>query len=377
MSFKERILKRAISHLGGLRLKAVLDLLAEELERKEPLFYSAHFRPERAAQIGTQSDLLQQEPGFAIVMQGPLHKERDFTLETIRIYKKNFAGSTIILSTWEDEDAAVLRAAEEEGAALLLNAMPHFRGYHNINCQILSAYAGIQKAKKLGAVYVLKTRTDQRIYAPNCKEFLINMLHAFPVAQGFRQKKRLISTSFNTAKYRPYSLSDMLLCGDVDDMLLFWGCAHDSRELPGILSARTIREWLTYRVCEVYLVTEFLNAIGREPRWTLEDGWKVYADHFCIVDQESLDLYWPKYGRHLAQRALSYDRIRNNQELTFKEWFNLYSGLQNKAIPEEVLDQEIEWLECSWHLFAGGTKSAGWLTQARTKACEPNNRRDP
>lgn len=353
-SFKKRLVRAVISSLSGPRLKAAIDLLAEELEQKEPVFYSAHLRPGAASRVGTCSDRLCREHKFALVLQGPLLNEDDFTLETIRIYKKHFAETAIILSTWEDEDSGALAAIEREGATVLLNRMPQFRGYHNINCQILSACAGVEKAKEFGAAYVLKTRTDQRIYAPNCKEFLINLLHAFPVAPGFRQKQRLISVSFNTAKYRPYSLSDMILCGEVDDMLLFWGCAHDRRDFPDILPARTIREWLAYRVCEVYLVTEFLNRIGREVKWTLEDGWRVYADHFCIVDQESLDLYWPKYGRHLAQRALSYDRIRNNQELTFREWFNLYSGLQNKIVSEEILDQEIEWLECSWHLFAGG-----------------------
>lgn len=355
-SFKKRVLRRVLSRFTGPRLKALLDLTAEELERKEPLFYSAHLRPAAAAPVGTRSDGLHREEKFALVLQGPLHRERNFTLETIRIYRKHFSGTELILSTWEGEDADTLAAAEREGAVVLLNRLPQFRGYHNINCQILSAFSGIEKAKELGAAYVLKTRTDQRIYAPNCKEFLINLLRAFPAAPGFRQKQRLISVSFNTAKYRPYSLSDMFLCGGVDDMMLFWGCAHDSREFPAILPARTIRDWLAYRVCEVYLVTEFLKAIGREPEWTLEDGWQVYADHFCIVDQESLDLYWPKYGRHLAQRALSYDRVRNNEELTFREWFNLYSGLQNKVVPEEILDEEIAWLECGWHLFAGGSE---------------------
>lgn len=351
---KKRFLEKALARLSGPRLKAVLDLVAGELEQKEPLFYSAHLRPAAASLVGTRPDGLHREEKFALVLQGPLHREGDFTLETIRIYRKHFSNTVIILSTWEGEDAATLEAARQEGAVVLLNRLPQFKGFHNINFQILSAFRGIEKAKELGAAHVLKTRTDQRIYAPNCKEFLLNVLQAFPAAPGYRQKKRLISVSLNTAKYRPYSLSDMLLCGDVDDMLLFWGCAHDSRELPDILPMRTIRDWLAYRVCEVYLVTEFLKAAGREPKWTLEDGWRVYADHFCIVDQETLDLYWPKYGRHLVQRALSYDRIRNNEELTFREWFNLYSGLQNKAVPEEMLDEEIEWLECSWHLFAGG-----------------------
>ena len=356
-SLQKRALGRVLARLPGPRLKAILDLLAGELELKEPLFYSAHLRPAAASAVGTRSDGLHREERFAIVLQGPLHRERDFTLETIRMYRKHFSNTEIILSTWEGEDAATLEAAGREGAVVLLNRLPQFRGYHNINCQILSAFSGIEKAKELGAAHVLKTRTDQRIYAPNCKEFLINLLYAFPVASGYGQKQRLISVSLNTAKYRPYSLSDMFLCGDVDDMLLFWGCAHDRRELPDILPMRNIRDWLAYRVCEVYLVTEFLKAAGREPKWTLEDGWRVYADHFCIVDQESLDLYWPKYGRHLVQRALSYDRIRNNQELTFREWLNLYSGLQNKIVPEEMLDEEIEWIECSWHLFAGGAES--------------------
>ena len=39
-------------------------------------------------------------------------------------------------------------------------------------------------------------------------------------------------------------------------------------------------------------------------------------------------------------KYLKYDGVKNSQDLTFREWFNLYSNIKNKInIPEEALDK--------------------------------------
>ena len=49
-----------------------------------------HERPLYSEDVNTWSDKLRQDPKCAIVLQGPIITEHDFTLNTLRIYKKHF-----------------------------------------------------------------------------------------------------------------------------------------------------------------------------------------------------------------------------------------------------------------------------------------------
>jgi len=91
-------------------------------------------------------------------------------------------------------------------------------------------------------------------------------------------------------------------------------------------------------VVETYLTSEFLKKVGRELKWTLEDSLRAYAEHFCIIDKDDLDLFWPKYEAHKEHRMLAYDAIKNIQELTFRDWLLLYRGrVDIAAIPQDGL----------------------------------------
>ena len=310
------------------------------LERKTNAFFTMHFRPKTSVGINTQSDRLKREPKLGLVIQGPIIKENDFTLESLKLYHKHFGETIFILSVWDDENQTYLQKfkALELETVIILNAKPAYAGQSNINYQIVSSLAGIKKAQALGCEYVLKTRTDQRIYAPNVKEFLLNIIAAFPVRGVWAQKQRIVGLSLNTYKYRPYGLSDMTLFGQIDDMLLYWSVALDQRPIADKVE-NTSRAFYNLRICEMYLLTEFLQAIGRPIDWTIKDSWRVYADHLCVVDQQSLDLYWFKYLRYYEYRRLDYGAIRNCRVMTFGEWFNLYQGLDNKVhAPEEAMD---------------------------------------
>ncbi|MFH1427229.1 MAG: WavE lipopolysaccharide synthesis family protein [Patescibacteria group bacterium] len=301
-------------------------------------FITFHTRPKQAANVGVWSDELKNLPKFAVVIQGPIMKEDDFTLETVKIYKKIFNKAIIIVSTWDTEDENNIKKIKDENIEVILNKEPEFSGPSHINYQIVSSSAGIRKAFELGAEYVLKTRTDQRIYAINISEFLYSLVKTFPLAKSYKQKERLITSSLNTFKYRMYSPSDMFSFGQVGDMLRYWGPELDLRKDLNI-NCSTIRDFAKLRICEAYLLTEFSKNIGRELNWTLKDSWQILVDHFCVIDQHSLDLYWNKYERQREYRYLKYGGVLNSQELSFREWLNLYHNLNNRLIiPEEILD---------------------------------------
>ena len=58
-------------------------------------FITFHRRPKRAISVSTQSCGSEQSKSVAIVMQGPLVYKDNFTLETVKIYQRQFVGSKI------------------------------------------------------------------------------------------------------------------------------------------------------------------------------------------------------------------------------------------------------------------------------------------
>lgn len=322
--------------IGQTRL---IELVAETAKGD---FVTYHRRPKLSAAVGTESDAESCiGKSLVVVIQGPIVHEDGFTLETVKIYQRHFAGARIILATWEDEPPSAIRRFEDLGITLILNAKPAYAGEGNLNLQIVSSRSGMRKAKELGVTYALKTRTDQRMYAPDIAEYLYNITRNFPVRAGWgQQRSRIIGCSLNTFKYRMYGLSDMLIYGHIDDMWLYWNVDLDSRvftaeeERQACLSLRSFARW---RVCEVYLATEFLSKVGRKLDWTLRDSWLTFADHFCVVDKEQIDLFWHKYNKR-EYRWLRYDKDARMQELCFREWLGLYTNLAAREIYENILD---------------------------------------
>jgi len=357
MSGKLRGVKQLIEKLAlalGVRsARAILSMIPEAeretifinvLEEKTNAFATYHLRPKGSERFGLWSDPIRTLPKIGIVVQGPIIKEDDFTLETLKIYKKTMSDIPIILSTWDDEDVSYVNRIKSEGVFILLNKKPEYPGPQNINYQIVSSRNGILKAKELDAGYVLKTRTDQRMCAPNVAGFLVNVLCMFPPAGGFRQKKRILGVSLNTFKYRPYGVSDMTIFGDIDDVLLYYSADLDMRrfgvEERAFLTS-SVRNFAKLNICEIYLATEYLKKTGRQLLWTLEDSWSAFSEQFVIVDKESLDLFWFKYSREKEFRYLRYDGVRTDHEMTFREWLNLYGEAANKqAVPEYALDAD-------------------------------------
>ena len=300
--------------------------LFDYIERYSSYFVSFHLRPKRADKITTWSDADLNLPKMAIVVQGGLLLKDHFTLETVKLYKKLFPNVLLIVSTWEGEDVEELIAMEQAGAIVLKNKKPADVGQQNINLQLVSSRNGVLKAQELGAIYVLKTRADQRMYAPNAMEFLFHMANAFPIASGFAQEKRIVAVSLNSFKYRNYGVSDMNIFGTTNDVLKYWSAPIDDVKNDAVGPSS-----IPKKLCEVYIATEFLKSVGRKIEWTLDDSWNMWKEHFVVADKESLDLYWYKYARMREYRYPQYDGIKNNQEMNFREWLNIYAA-DKKAI---------------------------------------------
>jgi len=313
----------------------VLEQLILAKEHDENAFYTLNGRPVTANDFSYPAKTSTNNQ--AIVMQGPLLLQDNFTFETLKLYSKLIYPKLIILSTWENEDASTLKQIENLGITVLLNKLPEYSGNQNINLQIVSTYSGLIKAKELGAPYALKTRTDQRIYSTISLQLFSNLLTTFPLTET-GQKERLIITSLATIKYRLYGAGDMLMYGNIEDMLNYWSVETDERRLE-FKEAReyTIKELSALRLGEMYLCSKYFEKLGYTLNWTLKQSWDLIGKYFCVIDHSAIDLYWSKYDIR-TEFKYKYYATHSLQCLTFADWLSLYLNKVTNY-PEPYLDE--------------------------------------
>lgn len=314
-------------------------------------FRTYHERPKYAHQVGTRSEHGVRGEPMAIVMQGPIAAEYNFTLETLRIYARHMPECRLILSTWKDTPKDQLDPIAGLGVEIILSDRPARPGLYNVNMQLISAAAGVRRAAEAGAEWILKTRTDQRLYNPDAMGFLMATARTFPVGGNCKQRYRIVGVGHGSLKFAPYHVTDQTVFGHAEDMLAYWTPAL--REAPPPMHWPTtpldiylkvpIGEVCRYGAAETYIASEFLARIGRPLEWTLQDTWAAYRDHFCFVDYEATDFFWVKsQSSTLREFSVRYDVKWTRNEVNFREWLLLHSGLlpcEAAARYESVLDQ--------------------------------------
>ena len=234
---------------------------------------------------------------LGVIIQGNI-PDVNFLLETIKLYKKKiFPGALIIVSTWSDETTIALEKIKKLNLKikLLISDKPDNPGIKNINLQIVSTKNAVLWAKKNKIKYLIKTRTDQRVYGTNTYKFFLSILKLFPT-KSKKQKNRLIAISLNSFKKRLYGVSDMLMFGCIEDMIKYWTPLLDNRKHINFKKINTQFGYSKMRIAETYLLTKYLERINHSLKWTLQDSLTVYKNFFCIIDQLSIDLYWNKYN---------------------------------------------------------------------------------
>jgi hypothetical protein len=317
-----------------------------QITRSSDHFLTYTQRPKLSRQIIDQSEPEATNEPMAIVMQGPISTLNDFTVETLRIYRRNMPDVRLILSTWNDTPEADLAPIRAEGVDVVLSEKPEIPGLFNINMQLVSAGAGITQAHKDGATWIMKTRTDQRLYRPNVMGFLTALARSFPARGGFDQLHRIIGVGHGTLKFAPYHVTDQTVFGHAEDMLRYWTPGLRTDALPNhwpealsdIYAQVPIGELCQYGAAESYIASTFLTRIGRPLNWTLEDSWMAYRDCFAFVDYATTDFFWHKVQTGTFREFINiYDTIWTRNELTFADWLLLNSG---QVLPEAARKYE-------------------------------------
>ena len=288
---------------------------------------------------------------IAIVIQGPVNHVAAFTFNTVERYLSLFLEAQVILSTWEDEDLSQFQLFQTNpNFHIVRTAKPEFSGMYNINLQILSSYAGVQKARGLACKYTVKTRTDQVFLNQQTLIYLWFLLKNYC---DFGADSRIVALSKNTFLYRLYGISDMFLFGHTEDLEVFWSAPLDRRTNISIEGRTgnnsnvepTLKSYSISELCEVYLVANYIRAKGIEPDFSFKHSLEVYRDLFVIADSRSIDLIWDKYTRN-EDRWHKDSKPNPFYEVTFLDWLQMQDDLNPFLAFTSILDLPIK----SFHL---------------------------
>ena len=159
-----KILRRILASIFLRASNSIYESISHLQSHTKNHFLTYHLRPKFAAEINTNTANQIPPNKLAIIIQGPLLRTNNFTIETIKLYKQIFRGAKLILSTWEDENQETIDEAKTHGVEVIVNKFPNKSGPFNVNYQLKSTMGGLFAAYELGYECSIKTRTDQRLY---------------------------------------------------------------------------------------------------------------------------------------------------------------------------------------------------------------------
>ena len=299
-------------------------------------YLTYHLRPKLSQDFDLESTCEISEK-FAVIIQGPIKENSDFLKHTLKIYKKIFKNSLIIISTWEDENKELIEELHGENIHIILSDDKEIKkSRSNVNKQIISTNVALNFAKTQNVKYCLKTRTDQRIYNNNLETFLISLLKTFPVKENKLIKSRILVPPMGTFKFFLYHLTDLMMFGETQDLINYW----DKESYDVGLKKMGLNEKKFFindtPLCpETFLCSRFIGKIEDNVVWDLENWWRCLRDYFCIIDNSSLDSLWFKYEWEVEYRYLKTYSDKISRTIDFHEWLSLYNNCKN-----------------NWHLYS-------------------------
>ncbi|MCM1498990.1 MAG: WavE lipopolysaccharide synthesis family protein [Clostridium sp.] len=311
---------------------------------------------------GKQGEHLPIFKGFSdvgIVLQGPIKKEDDYTIETIAYYRKIYPDCQLVLSTWVDEltDDEIGKLEEYKCAVIQNNGLPaEDKGkgekIGHLNNQLFSSIEGLYYLKECDVQYALKMRTDVRINRIDFLQYMINLVKVYEIGDRslYNVNKRLLNVSFsNTLYYFPFHMSDFVWFGDIDDMIKLYSIHSRTDEelkfirekvsIPGYISqhakkvqiainkignvdTENIGEWfenleieekfmILYHE-EIYIMYNFyLRIYKQDISGNILDRYHDFLKNVIIaVDEDDMHVSFTKYGASFYRPNVSLDLVK-------------------------------------------------------------------
>lgn len=278
---------------------------------------------------------------YCIVIQGPILRKNNFTLETVRYYGRIFPGVQVIVSTWEDESLAdIKKLKREKNCVVVLSKYPDCAGIGNVNYQTVSSLNGMKAALKLGKSYALKTRSDTRVTAVGIMDILYQLLCQYPLKSNVTgcQKQRLLL--FNAQLFHPYHSSDIFFYGAVEDMIRFFGKKlNRDKSVENAANKMVGNKW-TYRDMfespygENEILMKYFEEIKGSVACDLRQWWSVLGESVIALPISFLRPIWVKYDYNHEESNffMTYRRKimggggMDNTKVDFTMWLDMYNN---------------------------------------------------
>ncbi len=313
----------------------------KHMEGLNDYFYTYNVRPKKALDIISIEKEMVDAKNVAIIMQGPLILEDNFTLETIKIYNLLYPGVSIIVSTWDNENKDYIEKIRKcNNCVVLLNKYPERQGFCNVNYQTVTTVAGLKKAKELNKQYVFKTRNDYRFTKKGLIEFMINLLADYPcLGSEFKQKSRIIFTGGRQDDmFRQFFIGDQFNFGHIDDLLRFWdfGPTEINQTFSDFDKERRNRHysWKEERnFCRILSQRYSIQVRGKDFDNSIKDYWAFVKDYLIILSAKDVDAYWFKYNYKYEETYSTGEYYIDDDtkrcfayNWNYCTWLNLYHG---------------------------------------------------
>lgn len=303
----------------------------------------------------------------AIVIQGPIMEEDKFTLETIKWYRKMYPDIIIILSTWEDAAQKAVDEIQKLKVEVIKNKRPESSGLGNINFQAVSSKVGVKAALDAGAEYVLKTRTDQRIYRRHFLEFFLSLISTHKLTkQCGNQQERIIyfQGTVDGNMFIPYFMSDFLYFGRTDDIRRLFDIDMDMsvnvskderrKDLKKLVEKNpSIIEYYNETAPEIRIIKNYIKKyISSEIDDSVYSYWNFVKNYCICISWDDIELFWPKYNRYAESRMSKTYRRDDSVVLnsaycwTYNNWLMLQNGyLKYSKDLEDICQKSVKELE--------------------------------
>jgi hypothetical protein len=238
---------------------------------------------------------------FAVLMQGPIVKKNDFTLETLEFYRAIYPNARLVLSTWNTECKTTLENIKSIGIEVVVSEIPKVTGTSNVNLQLKSTNAAIAHVGR-DTKYILKTRTDHRIYSSdNWLGYLASTCDLTAPETGLG--KKLIVCNLNMYRSRKYVVSDMFMFGRIEDISLFWDIPDQIND-PNVSSDA---DCFGFHGAETYLMRHFFKSVAWNVKADRVDSRLFLRAYFHLIDKHSLELFWAKYNHFYDRKYKTVD----------------------------------------------------------------------
>lgn len=337
-----KIIIKVSSIPGTEYAEVAMRAVCREYEKNNDKFIQYRLYP-KSSENAYAIDFMKKMPGMAIVIQGPLDKQDNFTLETVKLYKVYYPNALIIVSTWTDEDKEYLDEIEKSGAVIVTSDYPEKSGRGNVNYQCISTLQGIKKAKEMGAEYVMKNRSDMRMYRRYALEYMYNLWEKYPLVlpvspenMSYRPHGRIITDGY---VFDSGWLQDFYYFGHVNDLLTLFGVALDQTNEykkyninKSMREQKTRKEFLAIYGPAQYFWNHYIKLLGGN-EGGIKEYWRMVKNYFICIGWEELEFYWHKYDIRYSMNlryGIDIDGDSKEYPLTyrwkFSNWFNLYCG---------------------------------------------------